>query len=291
MDARVSIDVGGTDASSGDSLAPRLSLVIPCFNDGEFLREAVASLDEAEPVERVVIDDGSTDVRTLAILDEIEAAGWRVVHQENRRLAGAVQRGIDETSAPYFFRLDADDLLMPGALGRLADALESEPDAGFAFGDFEFFGAQSGVWRAPAFDPWLVIYGNFWSPSICFRRTTLNLVGGYRQGWYYEDWNMYMRLAAHDVRGVHAGCITYRRRLLEGRMQAQHRARHREIYREMQREHVAFFARKAEYRQASRPPLWKQVAYPLFLGPRYALPEPLYRLAVRTKLALGRRRA
>jgi glycosyltransferase involved in cell wall biosynthesis len=270
---------------------PRIALIIPCFNDGPFLREAVESLCEGEVIERVVIDDGSTDSETLRVLDEVERAGWRVVHQENRKLAGAVQRGIDETRAPYVFRLDADDLLNPGSLGALADALDAHPDAGFAFGDFEFFGAQTGIWRAPPFDPWMVIYGNFWSPSICFRRTTLEAVGGYRRGWFYEDWNMYMRLAAHDVSGVHAGCVTYRRRLLEGRMQAQHRARHREIYREMQREHAAFFARRGEFRRRSHPPLWKRAAYPLFLGPRYALPEPLYRLAVRSRLALGRARS
>lgn len=266
----------------------RVALIIPCFNDGEFLIEAAGSLDERIPVERVIIDDGSTDAATLRVLDDLEQSGWRVVHQENTKLAGAVQRGIDETAAPYVFRLDADDLLCAGALEQLASALDANPHAGFAFGDFEFFGAQTGIWHAPPFDPWLVIYGNFWSPSICFRRTTLEQVGGYRRGWYYEDWNMYMRLAAHDVTGVHAGCTTYRRRLLEGRMQAQHRARHRSIYRDMQREHAAFFARRDEFRRASDPPLWKRVAYPLFLGPRYALPEPLYRLAVRSKLTFGR---
>jgi glycosyltransferase involved in cell wall biosynthesis len=274
----------------GVDQSPLISLVIPCFNDGDYLVEAVASLDERIPVERVIIDDGSTDPATLELLDQLESDGWRVVHQENRKLAGAVQRGIDETTAPYFFRLDADDLLSVGALEQLVGALEQHPEAGFAFGDFKFFGAQDGIWRAPPFDPWMVMYGNFWSPSVCFRRTTLELVGGYRQGWYYEDWNMYMRLAQHNVRGVHAGCITYNRRLLEGRMQAQHRARHREIYREMRREHAAFFSRKDEFLRASSPPAWKRIAYPLFLGPRYALPEPLYRLAVRSKLALGRAR-
>ncbi len=269
---------------------PRIALVIPCYNDGDFLLEAIQSLDERIAIEKLIIDDGSTDPTTLRILSVVQTQGWRVVHQENRKLAGAVQRGIDETTAPYFFRLDADDLLNPGALEQLVEALDRDPEAGFAFGDFEFFGEQEGIWRAPPFDPWMVIYGNFWSPSVCFRRSTLGLVGGYQRGWYYEDWNMYMSLAQHDVKGVHAGCITYRRRLLAGRMQAEHRARHRQIYRSMQTEHAAFFARRSEFQRATNPPLWKRCAYPLFLGPRYALPEPLYRLAVRSKLVLGRAR-
>ena len=183
------------------------------------------------------------------------------------------------------------DLLCPGALGRLADALDAHPEAGCAFGDFQFFGAQEGVWQAPPFDPWLVMYGNFWSPSVCFRRSTLEAVGGYERGWYYEDWNMYMRLVSHGVSGVHAGCTTYRRRLLPGRMQEDHRRRHRQIYRQMQREHAALFSRREELRRASSPPFWKRAAYPLFLGPRYALPEPLYRAAVRVRLTHGRLRA
>jgi glycosyltransferase involved in cell wall biosynthesis len=270
--------------------APRVALVIPCFDDGLLLREAVASLAEHEPVERVIIDDGSSEPATIEALADIEASGWRIVRQRNTGLAGALQRGIAETVAPFVFRLDADDLLEPGALSDLADTLEANPEAGFAFGDFRFFGLMEGIWRSPPFDPWSVLYGNFWSPSVCFRRVVLEQVGGYATGWPYEDWNLYMRLASHGVSGVHCDRVTYRRRLQAGRMQEQQQVRHREIYRQMRAEHARLFARRGELVREVGPPRWKRVAYPLFLGHRYALPGPLYRLAMRTKLRRGTRR-
>ena len=270
---------------------PRVAIVIPCFRDGALLREAVASIREAEPIERVIVNDGSDDTETLVALDECAAAGWRVVHQENRGLAAALQRGIDESTAPLVFRLDADDLLEPGALADLADVLDANLQAGFAYGDFAFFGQMEGVWRAPAFDPWTVLYGNFWSPSACFRREVLRQVGGFVPGWDYEDWNLYMRLAAAGISGVHAGRITYRRRLQVGRMQAAQNARHREIYRQMRIDHAALFARRRESLRQVRPPLWRRVAYPLFLGQRRLLPGPIYRMAVRIRLYRGGLRA
>ncbi|MEY4226584.1 MAG: hypothetical protein RL190_1341 [Actinomycetota bacterium] len=270
---------------------PRVAIVIPCFRDGALLREAVASIREAEPIERVIVNDGSDDTETLVALDECAAAGWKVVHQGNRGPAAALQRGIDESTAPLVFRLDADDLLEPGALRVLADALESHPEAGFAYGDFAFFGLQEGVWRAPPFDPWTVLYGNFWSPSVCVRRSVLEAIGGLVPGWRYEDWNLYMRFADHGVSGVHAGCITYRRRLQAGRRQEKQNACHREIYRQMRVEHAALFARRRESLQAVRPPMWQRIAYPLFLGARYALPPPMHRAALYIKLRRGARRA
>jgi glycosyltransferase involved in cell wall biosynthesis len=62
---------------------PRVAVVVPCFNDGATLRETITSIDEPEPIELVVVDDGSTDPDTLAVLTELAAAGTRVVHQEN----------------------------------------------------------------------------------------------------------------------------------------------------------------------------------------------------------------
>jgi glycosyltransferase involved in cell wall biosynthesis len=68
----------------------RVSVVMPCFNHGEFLPEAVASVIhlERDDVELIVVDDGSTDERTLRELDDLVARGIRVVRQDNKRLSG-----------------------------------------------------------------------------------------------------------------------------------------------------------------------------------------------------------
>src|SRR5689334_15482708 len=114
----------------------RVAVIVPCFNDGELVTEAVATARACpEPVELVVIDDGSTDPGTLATLDALEADGVRVVHQANTGLPGARMAGLAATTAPYVFPLDADDLLVGETLPRMADRLDADPGAGVCFGD------------------------------------------------------------------------------------------------------------------------------------------------------------
>ena len=115
-------------ARNGDLSVPRVAVVIPCFNDAEFVRQAVESVREAEPVELVVVDDASTDPSTQAEMDALEAEGVRVLrHEKNQGLSGARMTGVNATKAPYVFPLDSDDMAIPGALGKMADKLDSTP--------------------------------------------------------------------------------------------------------------------------------------------------------------------
>src|SRR5487761_365632 len=97
------------------SRAPKVSVVIPCFNHGEFLPEAVASVTGIKPddVEIIVVDDGSTDERTRAEMDKLTAQGINVIRQENRGLAAARNTGILVSKAEYILPLDADNCLRP----------------------------------------------------------------------------------------------------------------------------------------------------------------------------------
>ena len=79
---------------------PRVAVIIPCHDDGALLREALASVEEEEPVEIVVVDDGSTDPGTRIVLDELAAAGTMVIRQENRGAAEARSAGLRATTAP-----------------------------------------------------------------------------------------------------------------------------------------------------------------------------------------------
>src|SRR5438093_9374897 len=96
---------------------PRVALIIPCFNEDQALREAVASvLADGSADERVVVDDGSTSALTHAVLRDVEQQGFRVIRQENKGPSAALMAGVAVTTAPFVFRLDSDDLLEPGAI-------------------------------------------------------------------------------------------------------------------------------------------------------------------------------
>src|ERR1700693_221016 len=100
----------------------RVAVVVPCHNDGETLPETVRSVLAQEPTELVGVDDGSGDPGTTAVMQQLEEEGVRVVRQENRGPAEARMAGVRVTSAPYVFPLDADDVLLPGALTALVRA-------------------------------------------------------------------------------------------------------------------------------------------------------------------------
>src|SRR5437899_12481950 len=117
----------------------RVAIVIPCYNDQRFLPEALATIDGEEPTEVVVVDDGSDDPGTLRLLDSLEQAGIRVLHQPNAGPAAARMAGVVASQAPYVLPLDADDLLGPGSVRALADALDAHPEAGVAWGAVGLF--------------------------------------------------------------------------------------------------------------------------------------------------------
>lgn len=181
----------------------RVAVVIPCFNEGAAVAEAWCSLAGEEPHEAVIVDDGSDDPETADVLAALTAAGARVVRQENRGLAAARATGVAATRAPYIQPLDGDDVLAPGALGRLADALDADAQAVAAWGDLRVFGAIDRIDpKGRAIDPWLLTYLHDLHSSLMIRRDTLEAVGGWDRV-VYEDWDLSLALAERGLRGVH----------------------------------------------------------------------------------------
>jgi glycosyltransferase involved in cell wall biosynthesis len=188
---------------------PRVAVVIPCYNDGGFLLETLESVREQEPCETVVVDDGSTDERTLDVLANVRESGVRVVTQPNQGLSVARMTGVRHTSAQYVHPLDSDDRLAPGALKRLADALDAQPQADLAWGDYFCFGAFScRVPGARSLDPWRITYLNEIVGTTMVRRSALAAVGGWDMGSGSEDWDLWMKLAEAGAQGLYVPAVT-----------------------------------------------------------------------------------
>lgn len=268
---------------------PRAAVVIPCFNDGELVTEAIASISEEEPVEVVVVDDGSTDPDTVARLEALDADGVRVVRQPvNGGLGAARTAGVAATSAPYVFALDADDLLEPGALTAMADILDRDPRTGFVWGDYILFGAKGGSYRAPdRWLPWTLTYVNPYPVCSMFRREVLERAGGW-QGRAYEDWDLWLRLIGLGERGAAAGRVVYRRRLHDdSRLLTTARARHQDLYAELKERNAAVFARRDDLRRDERPSAWKRAVYPVAFGARKVIPMRVEAALQRMMMRMG----
>lgn len=116
-----------------------VSVVMPCYNHGRYLREAVDSvLGQTHPaVELIVVDDGSEDDTP----DVLKAYGSRIraLRQPNRGRSAARNRGLDEARGQFVKLLDADDKLDPECLERQVRAMGSDlpwsESASFSFED------------------------------------------------------------------------------------------------------------------------------------------------------------
>jgi glycosyltransferase involved in cell wall biosynthesis len=175
----------------------KISVIIPCFNHGEFLPEAVASVLTAGrgDVELIVVDDGSTDERTRAEMDALRARGIKVIQQENKGLAGARNVAIAASRGQYIFPLDADDRMCHGWIDRGIEILDGKPRVGVVYGDAEFFGARTGQLRVGPLDLGRLLARNYMLCSALYRREVWEQNGGYDatmpvQG--FEDWDFWV---------------------------------------------------------------------------------------------------
>lgn len=242
----------------------RVAIVLPCYNDGVFLTDALRSLAGEEECEIVVIDDGSTDPYTLEVLDTVAATGVRVVHQANTGLSGARMRGVAETQAAFIHTLDSDDMLAPGAVASLADALEANPSAAVAWGDYRTFGVLERHFpMAPVLDPWRITYVDEIPSNSMVRRTALQAVGGWELKRGCEDWDLWMKFAEKGMPGVHVPAVTLYYRVHETqRMYTEAIKRHDERRACLRSRHEALYESRRWHRRRSAAPRALKLLFP-----------------------------
>lgn len=247
----------------GQSPKPRIAVIVPCYNDGATLIETLGSLEVQEPLEIVVVNDGSTDRKTLAIFDQLVARGLHVVHKPNGGLSSARMAGVEATSAEYIFALDADDMVAPRSLSSLADQLDTQPELQLVWGDMREFGDRNQDNRmAESLDPWLIAYINQMPVAVLIRREALLEAGGWQLTTGWEDWDLWQTLAERGAQGrrVPGICLLYRRHGM--RMSDDAALRRFELLALLRQRHPGLYAsRRANWRH-SRSPLLLRLTLP-----------------------------
>jgi peptidoglycan/xylan/chitin deacetylase (PgdA/CDA1 family) len=250
----------------------RVAVIIPCFNDGELVTEALESIQEREPIETVIVDDASTDRGTIDVLDRLRADGVNVIrHDHNRGLSAARTTGLRATSAEYVFPLDSDDLAVADALAGMADVLDAHPEAAACFGDYLEFGTRNRVRRVPPrLDSYRILYRNDYLVSSLFRRSVLESVGGWLAVGNlvgYEDWNLWMTLAEREAIGLHwKQGVAVRRRLHGSRMLRDAARQHITLYLTLRTLHPTLFASGRANRRKTDLGIIQRWLYPILFG-------------------------
>jgi glycosyltransferase involved in cell wall biosynthesis len=239
-------------------------VIIPCFDDGATVEEAVGSVRTQEvPAEIIVVDDGSDGAATVAALERLEQSGVRVLHQANQGPAIARTAGVLATDAEYVFPLDADDLLAQRALGRLREVLDERPDVAAAWGSVLSFGELTYVHRSrPSLDPWQVSYQNHLPIGSLYRRSALIDAGGWQLAGGYEDWDLWMTLAERGWKGIGIPEVTAHYRIRPGRRLSRSSRRHAERYARLRARHPTLFAERGRQWRSSPAPLLLKLTLP-----------------------------
>lgn len=198
-----------------------ISVVVPCYNHGRYLLDALASViggesslgwrerqDVDDDVEVVVVDDRSTD-ETIVVLMGLEVSGYSGVVRsfrlrERSGTPAALNYAIEHARGETVAILHADDMLEPWHLSSLRAELA---DGAFVYGDLRVMsGGQLGaVMRMSSWSLTRARRRNLASGAIMLRRSDWENVGGYPADFHLgrEDWAMTLRLASAGVVGRH----------------------------------------------------------------------------------------
>lgn len=184
-------------------MSPRVSVVMPAYNTASTVGAAVSSVlrQTYRDFELVLVDDGSTDA-TAAIASAHEGP-FRVVTQENRGVAAARNRGMDEASGELVAFCDADDILFDEHLGALVDAYDSRAGKRIATANsyWLFPGGidaskvrYRGRFPEPARQRLAILEQNFVSTMSLFPRALAGEIGPFDEERHRaEDWDFWLR--------------------------------------------------------------------------------------------------
>lgn len=204
---------------------PTLSVLLPVYNAGRFLAEALESLaaQTFPDFEVIAVNDGSTDGSAEILRAAALRRPWlRVVDQPNGGVAAALNRAFAESRGALLARMDADDIALPRRFERQVAFLDRHPEVGVCGTAIREFGPGTPrVLAYPRFNSGIrarLVFGSALAhPTVVMRRPVLQAEAGPYSG-QFEDYDLWLRLAGRTEFAnlpevlleyrIHAGQVT-----------------------------------------------------------------------------------
>jgi glycosyltransferase involved in cell wall biosynthesis len=197
---------------------PRVSVVMPSFNQGRFIERAIQSvLSQGYPdLELLVFDGGSTD-ETVGVLERY-AAVLRWVSEPDHGQADAVNKGLRASSGEVIGWLNSDDVYRPGALSTACGFLDAHPDVDVVYGEADYIDSDDrllGRYYTEAWDAARLRDTNILcQPAAFFRRRVVDCYGLLDEGLKYcLDYEYWLRLAFGGARFAYVPAVLAASRL------------------------------------------------------------------------------
>ena len=195
---------------------PLISVILPCYNHGKFLKSAIKSVFSncSRSLELIIINDGSTD-NTLSELDQFKNdPRVTIINQQNIGLAESLNKGFSLAKGNYLTWTSADNLYKNHALDKLSNFLDCNPNIDFVYSDVQLIDddsnslinssyrianqdpQNSSILRLPREPETLALYAdNFINACFMYRSWIPKELGGYKKELLgYEDYEYWLRI-------------------------------------------------------------------------------------------------
>lgn len=174
----------------------KVTIVMPCFNDGKFIHESIKSAKQQTypNIELIVIDDGSDDPYTLERLAAIDFPDCQLLHTDHVGPAAARNYGIQHARGEYVLPLDADDLIDKTYVEKAVAVMESNENMGIVYCRADKFGCEKGLWDLPDFSFEVFLLDNIIFVSALFRKSDWERIGGFQEKMVHgmEDYDFWL---------------------------------------------------------------------------------------------------
>jgi glycosyltransferase involved in cell wall biosynthesis len=195
---------------------PILSIIIPCYNSESTLASTLESVisQDFQDWEALIINDGSTDTTEEIALRWVEKdKRFQYFAKPNEGLGKTRNYGITRSNGIYILPLDSDNQLMKGFAREAIAVFEKKQDVGVVYGDAEYFGEKTCLWKVPQFDLKKMLTDNFIDACAIFRKKNWEIIGGYDVNMPFqgnEDWDFWLAHGVLNFKFYHLNKMTFR---------------------------------------------------------------------------------
>ncbi|NQX66694.1 glycosyltransferase [Paenibacillus alba] len=176
----------------------KVSVIMPCYNDGAYIQEAIASVyaQSYKDIELIIIDDGSDDEFTLEILNRISNVNTKILKTHRLRPAGARNVGIEHSTGKYILPVDSDDIIASDYVEKAVRVLEENERIGVVYCYAELFGEKSGRWDLPNYSLEKMLLDNIVFVTALFYKEDWKKVGGFNTNMHHgmEDYDFWLSI-------------------------------------------------------------------------------------------------